>query len=105
MSARSPEDLHARIAAALNAGDLDAFAELHEADATVIVPPEGARVSGVDAIRAAAKPTFALGPRARIEVVGNLEGDGLALTHARWSLVARAGGDRVELSGRGTIVS
>ena len=44
-------------------------------------------------------------PQASIEVVSALEADGLALTHARWSLVGSADGERVELSGRGTIVS
>jgi ketosteroid isomerase-like protein len=38
-------------------------------------------------------------------VVDKLEADGLALTHARWSLVGSDGGERVELAGRGTIVS
>jgi uncharacterized protein (TIGR02246 family) len=102
MPARSPEEIHALIAAAFNAGDLEAFAELHEEHATSIVPPEGRRVSGRDAIREALEPLFALGPRARIEVVEKLDADGLALTHAQWSVVA---GERVQMSGRGTIVS
>jgi uncharacterized protein (TIGR02246 family) len=105
MSARSPEEIHALIAAAFNAGDLDAFADLHEEDATVVVPPGGAPVSGSEAIRAAVKPTFALDPNVRIDVVGKLEGAGLALTHARWRLVGTDRGERVELTGRGTIVS
>jgi hypothetical protein len=29
MPARSPEEIHALLAAAVNAGDVDAFAELH----------------------------------------------------------------------------
>jgi uncharacterized protein (TIGR02246 family) len=105
MSAHSPEEIHALIAMAVNAGDLDAFVQLHEENATVMVPPDGRRISGRDAIRAAMEPTFALGPCARIEVVGKLQGDGLALTHARVSVVATEGGERVEMSGRGTIVS
>jgi ketosteroid isomerase-like protein len=41
-----------------------------------------------------------------IEVVKKVEGDGLALTHARWALAGtEADGSHVELSGRGTIVS
>ena len=93
------------IAAAFNAGDLEAFAQLYEADATVIVPPEGRHVTGRDAIRAAMEPMFALDTSVRSEVVEKLESDGLALTHAHWSVVATGGGDRVELAGRGTIVS
>jgi uncharacterized protein (TIGR02246 family) len=102
-----PEEIHALIAAAINAGDLDAFLELHEEHAATIVSPEGRRVSGREAIRAAMQPIFALRPSARIEVVGKLQADGLALalTHARLSVVAGDGGERVEVSGRGTIVS
>lgn len=105
MAASTPEEIHALIAAAFNAGDLDAFIQLHEEDAATIVPPEGRRVSGREAIRAAMEPIFALGPRARIEVVGKLQADDLALTHARLSVVGGDGGERLEVSGRGTIVS
>ena len=105
MPAHSPEEIHALIAAAFDAGDLDAFLELHEEHAATIVPPEGRRVSGRDAIRAAVEPIFALGPSARIEVVGKLQADGLALTHARVNVVAGDGRERLDVSGRGTIVS
>ena len=105
MSAPSPEAIHARLAAALNAGDRDTFVDLYEPDATLVVPPEGLRACGRDAIRIAVEPTFALEPVADMAVVGKLEGDGLALTHGRWRLVGAAGDQRVELSGRGTIVS
>ena len=103
--AHSPEETHALIAAAFNAGDLEAFTQLYEEDATVVVPPEGRSVTGRDAIRAALEPMFALDSSFRSEVVEKLETDGLALTHAHWSMVAAGGGDHVELSGRGTIVS
>jgi ketosteroid isomerase-like protein len=56
MSARSPEEIHALIAAAFNADDLDAFVELHEQEAATIVPPDGRRVSGRDAIRSKTSP-------------------------------------------------
>jgi uncharacterized protein (TIGR02246 family) len=105
MPAQSPEAVHALLEAAFNAGDLDAFMEIYDDDATLIVPPEGQRVSGRDAIRAAVQPTLALRPSAHIEVVEKLQSDGLALTHARWSIVATDDGERVEMSGRGTIVS
>jgi uncharacterized protein (TIGR02246 family) len=103
--AHSPEEIHALVAAAFNAGDLDAFLELHEEDAAAIVPPDGRRVSGRDAIRAALQPIFALRPHARIEVVGKLQADGVALTHARLNVVAGDGRERLEVTGRGTIVS
>jgi uncharacterized protein (TIGR02246 family) len=105
LPAHSPEEIHALIAAAFNAGDLDAFLELHEEDAAAIIPPDGRRVSGRDAIRAAVEPIFALRPKARIEVVGKLQADGLALTHARLNVVAGEGRERLEVTGRGTIVS
>ena len=99
--ARSPEELHALIEAAFNAQDLDAFTALHEPEATARVPPEGRVVSGREAITEAVRPMIARGPSARIEVVGKLESDGLALTHARWRLAM----DGDELSGHGSIVS
>jgi uncharacterized protein (TIGR02246 family) len=105
LPAHSPEEIHALIAAAFNAGDLDAFIDLHEEHAATIVPPEGRRVTGRDAIRAAVEPIFALRPSARIEVVGKLQADGLALTHARLDVVAGDGDRRLEVSGHGTIVS
>jgi uncharacterized protein (TIGR02246 family) len=105
MPAHSPEEIHALIAAAFNTGDRDAFAALQEEQATHLVPPDGRSVSGRDAIRAAVEPFFALRPTFRSEVVGMLEADGLALTHARWSVIGTDDGRRVEMSGRGTIVS
>jgi uncharacterized protein (TIGR02246 family) len=105
MPARTPEEIQALIAAAFNAGDLDAFLQLHEEDATVVVPPDGDRVSGREAIRAAVQPTFALRPTIRNEVVDKLQGDGLALIHARWNLAGTDGGQPVEMSGRATVVS
>jgi uncharacterized protein (TIGR02246 family) len=105
MSARTPEETHALIAAAFNAGDVDALVEIYEEDAMLIVPPDGQRVTGRDAIRAAVQPTFALRPSASIDVVQKLQTDGLALTQARWSLVGSDDGERVEMSGRGAIVS
>jgi uncharacterized protein (TIGR02246 family) len=105
MPAGSPEEIHELIAAAFNADDLDAFIELHEQGATTIVPPDGRPVSGHDAIRAALEPMFALGPRAEIEVVGKVQADDLALTHARVNVVATRGEEHLEVSGHGTIVS
>jgi len=106
MVARAPEELNALLEAAFNAGDIDAFLDLHDDDSALIVPPEGAQVSGRDAIRAAVAPTFALAPAFRSEVVGKLEGNGLALTHARWTMSGTAeDGAPIEMSGRGTIVS
>ena len=102
---RAQNKIHAEIAAAFNAGDIDAFLALHEEDAATVVPPDKRHVSGWDEIRAATEPIFALDPSIQIEVVGKVEADGLALTHARWNMSATDGDQPVEMSGRGTIVS
>jgi uncharacterized protein (TIGR02246 family) len=105
MPAHSPEEIHALIAAALNDGDGDAFAMLHEPTATIVVPPEGCRVTGRGAIRDAIEPVLALRPVMRIEVVDKIQTDELALTHGRWTLTGSGGGELIEMSGRGTMVS
>ena len=106
MPARTPEETHALLAAAFNAGDPDAFVEVYEEGATLIVPPEGGLARGRREIRRALEPSFALKPRASIEVVKKVQSDGLALTHARWSLVGTGvEGETVELQGHGSIVS
>ena len=84
------EETHALLAAAFNPGDLDAFVEVYEGDATLIVPPERTLANGREEIRTA-QATFALQPRAQIDVVEKLQSDGLALTHARWSIVGTDG--------------
>ena len=106
MTAEHPEELHALLAAAFNAGDAAAAVELYERDAKLVVPPGGRLVSGVDEIRDSLAETFALRPTAVFEVVGKVQRDGLALTHGRWSLDGTdPAGERVALSGRGTMVS
>ena len=106
MPATAPEEIYALLAAAMNAGDLDAFIDLHEPDARTIVPTDGRVVSGAAELRAALEPIFALSPRIENEVVGKLEGNGLALTHARWALTAsEPNGQVIELTGRETLVS
>jgi uncharacterized protein (TIGR02246 family) len=106
MPASTPEEIPALLAAAMNAGDLDAFVELHEQDATTVVPPDGKVVNGRAEIRAALEPIFATEPRLENEVLAKLEGDGLALTHQRWALEgAGRTGEASELAGRATIVS
>ncbi|MGH2962233.1 MAG: YybH family protein [Microbacterium sp.] len=106
MTARAPEEIHALLEAAFKARDLDAYIDLYDEDAALIVPPEGERVSGKEAIRASVEATFALEPDFRSEVVEKLEGASIALTHARWSLAGTGeDGSPVEMSGRATMVS
>jgi uncharacterized protein (TIGR02246 family) len=107
MTARTPEQTHALLEAAFNSRDLEAFLEVYDDDATLLIPPDGAAAHGKAEIRAAIAPQFALtDPVARIEVLQKVQSDGLALTRARWMLVGTdPGGARVELEGRGAIVS
>src|SRR5947207_12142037 len=105
-AAGTPEAVHAVLADAFNRGDLDAFIALHEADATVAVPPDGRAVRGLDAIRAATAPMFALRPHMTSTVHRTLQTDDLAVTRAHWQLVGTASDhSSVYLSGHGTIVS
>ncbi|HEY7621096.1 MAG TPA: nuclear transport factor 2 family protein [Solirubrobacteraceae bacterium] len=105
MPARRPEEIHALIAAAISDGDADAFTALHEPTATIVVPPDGRRVTGGAAIRDAIDSVLALRPVLRIEVVDTIQADGLALSHGRWTLAGSDGGELIEISGLGTMVS
>lgn len=106
MPATKPEQIHAVLAEAFNSGDLDAFVEAHEVDAVTLVPPNGERAAGWAEIRRAVEPVFALRPTLTNEVVGKVETDGLALTHARWSLAGTSpDGEGVEMRGEGVVVS
>jgi uncharacterized protein (TIGR02246 family) len=104
--ARTPEALHVILEDAFNRGDLDAYAEAYDDDATLVVPPDGRIAHGRDDIRAATAPMFALQPRMTIVVDKKLETDGLALIHTRWELTGTAAdANSMQLSGRSTVVS
>ena len=103
--AQTPKDIHAAITTAFNGRDLDTYVELYEENATMIVPPDGAPASGKEAIRAAMEQVFSLDPTLRIEILEIHEANGVALAHSQWWLAGAATGDRVEMSGRGTLVS
>ncbi len=106
MPATTPEEILPLLAAAINAGDIDAFIELHEPDARSIVPTDGRVVSGAKEIRGALEPIFDLSPTIENECVAKLEAGELALIHTRWALTAsQPDGQVIELAGRGTIVS
>jgi ketosteroid isomerase-like protein len=106
MPAHSPEETHALIAGALNSGNLDAFVDVYEQGAVLVVPPNGEHAHGREEIREAVKETFALEPTVTIEVVGKLEAEGLALTLGRWQLEGTdPDGNRVGLDGHGALVS
>jgi ketosteroid isomerase-like protein len=105
-TAHTPEEVHAVLEDVFTRGDVDAYLAMHEADATVVVPPEGHHLHGPDAIRAAIEPLFAMGPRLTSTVRMVVQNGNLAMTHARWDLVGTApDGATVRLAGNGTIVS
>jgi uncharacterized protein (TIGR02246 family) len=104
MIASTPEEIHAMLSAAFRAGDLEAFLELYEPGATLIVPPEGRQVSGREEIRVAVEPTIAQRPRFSSDVERKLEADGIALTCVRWRADGE-GEDAVAMEGRGAVVS
>lgn len=104
--ASTPVELHTALADAFSRGDLDGLTALYEPDATLVAPPDGDLARGRAAIRAATEPFMQLRPRLTSTVHKVVEGDGLALTHARWTLVGtHPDGRAIELHGRGTIVS
>ena len=106
MSASSPTEVHARLAEAFSAGDMSAFLALHEPESTQVVPPDRRHVTGTEEIRRAVEPFLSMRPKFESEVVGVLESDGLAMTHALWRLEGTdRDGKPVTLAGLGTVVS
>jgi uncharacterized protein (TIGR02246 family) len=103
--ARHPADLPAILRDAVNGGDVDAYLDAHDADATVVVPPDGRTAHGRGEIRTAIVPLLAMQPRMTTAVTKVLEADGLALVHGRWTLALTDAGCRSELRGAGTTVS
>jgi ketosteroid isomerase-like protein len=105
-SATSPSELHDALEDTFRRGDVDTFLALHEPDAIVRVPPGGEVAQGLEAIRAATAPIISMRPTLKSSVLGVVEGDGLAITHARWTMrLVPDGADPVEWEGRGTVVS
>lgn len=106
MAARTPEDVHGVLEDAFNRGDLDTFIGMFEPGAAAVDPQTGQVVHGHDEIRRVTEPIFTFRARMAIEVVGKVQGYGLALTFARWHVVGvDADGDPIDMTGRGTIVS
>jgi uncharacterized protein (TIGR02246 family) len=102
----APVHLHRELAEALIRGELDEVMALYEPDATLVALPDGDLAQGTAAIRAATEPFLELRPRLSTTVRKIVQGEDLALTHARWTLVGTdPDGRAVELRGRGTMVS
>jgi ketosteroid isomerase-like protein len=106
MSAKTPEDIHARMAVAFNEADVDAFVDLHEEGAVTIPPHTGEPATGHAEIRTSIEPIFAMRPKLTNRVLRKIERDGLALTFARWRLTGvDSDAQPVEMEGEGTVVS
>jgi uncharacterized protein (TIGR02246 family) len=104
--AHRPEDIPRMIAAAFNDGGPADLVALYEPDAVLVAPGTGERIVGRAAITARAHAMFDHITGARIDVVGKVQSDGLAMTHADWALTETAADGGVsETTGRGTVVS
>jgi uncharacterized protein (TIGR02246 family) len=87
----SPEHAQARLVAAFEARDLDAFVDVYEDDAVLLLPPDGRIVRGKAELRSALEPMLADPSAFGIEVTRKLESDGLALIETRWTLGEQEG--------------
>jgi len=87
MPAHSPEEVHQRWFAAMNAGDLNATLELYEPEATV-VPEPGQMVSGTAAIRAVLDGFLAMKPHFEPRPRQVLQSGDLALLITEWTMQA-----------------
>jgi len=105
VGAESPEALHAALEDAFNRGDVEAYANVYDDDAVLVVPPDGRSLRGRGDIRAHAATVFLRRPRMTIEVRKKLETDGLALTQTRWRLRIPGPDGGAELDGRAAVVS
>jgi len=80
-----PAKTVARLAEAINRGDLDAALALYEKDAVMVVQP-GQLARGAAEVRSALAGFIALKPMLRMEAEQVVEAGALALYLGRWSL-------------------
>src|SRR5262245_28476791 len=85
MTARAPEDLGDRFAAALNAGDVDAVVNLYESQSVLRAMP-GQAVEGTAAIRQAIVGFLAMKPTMRLTSKSLGQAGHIALITSRWEL-------------------
>lgn len=104
MAIESLADAHDVFARRFNRGDLDGLLELYD-DRAKMVLPEG-EVSGKEAIREALERLIALKGQMRMERVGVVEGEDVAISNGTWRLEAEDGkiltqGESVEVYRKG----
>jgi uncharacterized protein (TIGR02246 family) len=85
MAARTPEDIDALFAAALNAGSLDELVALYEPQAS-LMPQPGKLVSGTAAIREALGQFLAGKPKMSLSAKLVSQSGDLAVVTAKWDL-------------------
>ena len=85
MSARTPEEVHHRWTAAMNAGDLEAVMATYE-PAAAAVPGPGQVVAGEAAIRELIRGFLALQPQVELAVQQVVQAGELALLLSTWTL-------------------
>ncbi len=102
--ARTPAEIHARLADAMNQGNLEAAVSLYESQA-VFVPQPGQSVHGHAAIRRAMQEFLAMKPSLSLTVTQVLQSGDVALLSSSWTLRGTGpDGTPVELTGRGAEV-
>ena len=100
MPADTPEQTNQLLAQALNSGNLEAAADLYEADATFF-PQPGQPVTGAAAIREALAGFIAMKPTLNIEIVVSATTGDIALTQNKWTMKATGpDGSPMDLGGQ-----
>jgi uncharacterized protein (TIGR02246 family) len=85
MFARTPQEIDACFAEAVNGGDLEEIVAFYEPHAVLVAEP-GKEVRGHDGIRRAMAAYLMLKPRLSAQTVSVVEGPHVALVRTRWSL-------------------
>ena len=101
MPARTPAECDFQVAAAVNAGDLDAAVALYEPEAALL-PEPGKTVIGLPAIREALIPFAAMKATLTIEVPLVVEAGDTAVLHSKWAMKGTdEAGRSIDMEGNG----
>ena len=101
MAANTPAECDFQVAAAVNAGDLDAAVALYEPEAALL-PEPGKTVVGLPAIREALTSFAAMNATLTIEVPLVVEAGDTAVLHSNWAMKGTDGaGNAVDMQGNG----
>jgi len=85
MPAHTPDDIHTLFAAGLNAGDVDAVADLFEEDAILVSDPERI-VRGRAAIRDGLVNFLSIGPKLTLNAARIVRNGDIALLYSDWTI-------------------